>query len=98
MAVDATPSSRSPMKKTTKKTKLMLCAIAITALVGSALFTLFPVRAWAQSAPDITGTWQGTLSIPQANRELRTVVKISKADGGGLKGMFYSIDQPGPGI
>jgi uncharacterized protein (TIGR03435 family) len=83
------------MKKTTK---LMLCAIAVTALAGSALFTLFPVRAWAQSAPDITGTWQGTLSIPQANRELRTVVKISKADGGGLKAMFYSIDQPGPGI
>ncbi|HLW75433.1 MAG TPA: TIGR03435 family protein [Bryobacteraceae bacterium] len=49
------------------------------------------------SAPDITGTWQGTLSIPQANRELRVVVKITK-DGNTLKGMFYSIDQGGQPI
>jgi uncharacterized protein (TIGR03435 family) len=44
---------------------------------------------------DITGTWQGTL---HAGRDLRTVLKISKADGGGLKGVFYSIDQGGQGI
>ncbi len=50
-------------------------------------------------AQDITGTWQGKLSIPQApNGELRVVVKISKADGGALRAMFYSIDQPGPGV
>ena len=34
----------------------------------------FAVPAWAQ--PDLTGNWQGTL---QAGRDLRTVVKISKA-------------------
>jgi uncharacterized protein (TIGR03435 family) len=50
-------------------------------------------------AQDITGTWQGKLAVPQApNGELRIVVKIAKADGNALKAMFYSIDQPGPGI
>ena len=44
---------------------------------------------------DITGTWQGTL---QAGRDLRTVVKISKADNGGYKVVLYSIDQGGQPI
>jgi uncharacterized protein (TIGR03435 family) len=82
----------------TKVKKLTLSVIALAALSASALLTLPTVRVLAQSAPDITGTWQGSLSIPQANRELRTVLKISKADGGGLKAMFYSIDQQGPGV
>lgn len=60
--------------------KLMLWFAAL-GLSGGALF-----------AQDITGTWQGTL---QAGRELRTVIKISKADGGGLKAVMYSIDQSG---
>jgi len=71
--------------------------MALAAMAGSALLIRPSVHVLAQTAPDITGTWQGTLSIPQANRELRTVLKISK-DGGVLKAMFYSIDQPGPGI
>jgi hypothetical protein len=37
----------------------------------------------------IADTWQGTL---HAGRDLRAVVKISKADGGGYKAVFYSID------
>lgn len=49
-----------------------------------------------QSAPasphDIADTWQGTL---HAGRDLRTVVKITKDDKGGYKGVFYSIDQGG---
>jgi uncharacterized protein (TIGR03435 family) len=69
-----------------KKLVLNLTAFLLS---GSALF--------AQSGPDITGTWQGTLSIPQANRELRAVIKITK-DGSTLKGMFYSIDQGGQAI
>ena len=44
------------------------------------------------TAPDISGTWQGTL---HAGRDLRTVIKISKADGGAYKAQFFSIDQPG---
>jgi uncharacterized protein (TIGR03435 family) len=66
--------------------KLVFCAIALAALAASPLL-----------AQDITGTWQGTLHLP-GNRDLRTVLKISKADSGGLKATFYSIDQPGPGI
>ena len=66
--------------------KLMLLIIALVISSGAAL------RA---QAPDITGTWQGTLTA--AGRDLRTVVKISKADSG-LKAVFYSIDQGGQGI
>jgi uncharacterized protein (TIGR03435 family) len=65
--------------------KSMLRTIVLAALSGGALF-----------AQDITGTWQGTLQIP--NQELRTVIKISKADGGGLKAVLYSIDQGGQGV
>jgi uncharacterized protein (TIGR03435 family) len=65
--------------------KLMLWIIALAALPGSALF-----------AQDITGTWQGTLLA--GKQELRTVIKISKADGGGLKAVLYSIDQSGAGL
>ncbi len=44
------------------------------------------------AAQDIVDTWQGTL---HAGQDLRTVLKVSKADGGGLKADFYSIDQGG---
>jgi len=64
--------------------KSMLWIFALAAWPGSALF-----------AQDITGTWQGTLQAPK--QELRTVVKISKADGG-LKAVMYSIDQGGTGF
>ncbi len=40
----------------------------------------------------ISGTWQGTL---HAGKDLRTVIKIAKADGGGYKAAFYSLDQSG---
>ena len=46
-------------------------------------------------AQNIADTWQGTL---HAGRDLRTVVKISKADDGGYKAVFYSIDQGGDGL
>jgi uncharacterized protein (TIGR03435 family) len=64
--------------------KLMLFIFALAALPGSALF-----------AQDITGTWQGTLLA--GKQELRTVIKISKADAG-LKATLYSIDQGGQGF
>jgi uncharacterized protein (TIGR03435 family) len=63
---------------------LMLWTVALAMLSGSALF-----------AQDITGTWQGTL---HAGRDLRTVIKISKTESGGLKAVLYSIDQGGQGI
>jgi uncharacterized protein (TIGR03435 family) len=46
---------------------------------------------WVSAQQDIIGTWQGTL---QAGRDLRTVVKVSRADGE-LKAVVYSIDQGG---
>jgi hypothetical protein len=39
---------------------------------------------------DIADTWQGTL---HAGKDLRTVIKIAKANSGGYKAAFYSIDQ-----
>src|SRR5271156_4017575 len=61
---------------------------------------LFVLVAAAQSPTDnktqsIADTWQGTL---HAARDLRTVVKITKADNGGYKAVFYSIDQGGDGL
>jgi hypothetical protein len=47
------------------------------------------------SATDIVGIWQGTLHIPQGNRDLRIENKISKDDKGNLKVVDYSIDQGG---
>lgn len=66
----------------------------ISAPVITGLGHVAPVQ--AQAAPanppqDIADTWQGTL---HAGSDLRTVVKISKADGG-YKAVFYSIDQGG---
>jgi len=42
------------------------------------------------SAQDLADTWQGTL---HAGQDLRTVLKVAEADGGGYKADFYSIDQ-----
>ncbi len=47
------------------------------------------------SPTDIVGIWQGTLHIAQANRDLRTEIKIAKNTDGSYKLTFYSIDQGG---
>src|SRR5580704_11441718 len=81
--------------------KLWLNLGAVAAIAAPVFFCLVDTPpAWAQSATDnptqnIADTWQGTL---HAGRDLRTVVKISKADGGGYKAVFYSIDQGGDGL
>ena len=64
--------------------KLMLSIVALVTL------SVGVVR-----AQDISGTWQGTL---QAGRPLRVVIKISNADGAGLKAVMYSIDQGGQAL
>lgn len=75
----------------------LACATAmILAAAGSrAAFAQAPAasQAAAPSANGIEGTWQGTLHFPQ--RDLRTVVKITKDDKGALQVMLYSIDQGG---
>jgi uncharacterized protein (TIGR03435 family) len=47
---------------------------------------------------DIAGIWHGTLHIEQANRDLRTEIKIAKNPDGTYKTTFYSIDQGGQPI
>jgi uncharacterized protein (TIGR03435 family) len=66
--------------------KILLSLVTLAALSGDALF-----------AQDLTGTWQGTLALPNG-RELRVVTKIAKGDGAALRGQFFSIDQPGPPV
>src|SRR5712671_4705363 len=64
--------------------RLLLPILALSAMPGSALL-----------AQNITGTWQGALKVngPNGSVDLRTVMKISRADSESLKGVFYSIDQ-----
>jgi uncharacterized protein (TIGR03435 family) len=53
----------------------------------------------SQAAADVThkidDTWQGTLHVPQAGRDLRIVVKVKKDVNGALQVSDYSIDQGG---
>lgn len=47
---------------------------------------------WAQAAPKgIEDTWQGMLHLQQ--RDLRTVLKVTRGADGALAGTMYSIDQ-----
>jgi hypothetical protein len=70
------------------------CIVAAVALFG--LVDAAPSQAQSPAAENksegIADTWQGTLHI---GRDLRNVVKISKADDGGYKAVFYFIDQSG---
>jgi uncharacterized protein (TIGR03435 family) len=45
-------------------------------------------------AQGLAGTWQGTLSPPNQNREIRVVMKITK-DEKGHQGTLFNIDQGG---
>jgi len=62
---------------------LLRAAVALVVLAGPA------------SAQTITGNWQGVL---QAGRDLRIVITIAEADGGGVRGVMYSIDQSPQGV
>lgn len=71
-----------------------LVAIAIPVILGITHAT--ELRAQIQSAAkqEISGTWQGKVAVPQApNREVRLVLRITKADAGALKALLYLIDQ-----
>jgi uncharacterized protein (TIGR03435 family) len=56
------------------------------------LFSLASLGGASSHAQDITGTWQGTLSV---GKDLRLVLKFSKDASAAWKGDFYSIDQTG---
>jgi uncharacterized protein (TIGR03435 family) len=81
--------------------KLLLRVAGWLTFAAVALFVLIAAaESRAQSPADnkvqsIADTWQGTL---HAGQDLRTVVKITKADPGGYKAVFYSIDQGGDGL
>ncbi len=67
-----------------------------------ALFAMFAfvcgraLQAQAPASKGIEGTWQGTLHVPQ--RDLRTVLKVSRGADGSLAGTMYSIDQGGEAL
>jgi uncharacterized protein (TIGR03435 family) len=72
---------------------VLLCAVA--GVLPLFFASIYAHRVSAQNtAPasprDIADTWQGTL---HAGQDLRTVIKITKDDKGGYKGVFYSLDQ-----
>src|ERR1700734_3197354 len=54
-----------------------------------------PAATAPASPTDVAGIWQGTLHIAQANRDLRTEIKIAKNADGSYKLTLYSIDQGG---
>lgn len=74
--------------------------LGLVLLGGGLLTTLAPAQAPAAAADaaathKIDDTWQGTLHIPQANRDLRLVAKVKKDDKGALKVSMFSVDQGG---
>jgi uncharacterized protein (TIGR03435 family) len=75
-----------------------LVAIATPGIPGITRATELRVQTQAAPKQEISGTWQGKLSSPQApNGEVRLVLKISKGDGGALKALLYFIDRdPAP--
>jgi uncharacterized protein (TIGR03435 family) len=78
---------------TTAAALLSVFALIHPSVAGAQAATPAPAAApAAASATDIAGTWQGTL---HAGQDLRIVLKITKADGGGYKADNYSIDQGG---
>ncbi|HXU50105.1 MAG TPA: hypothetical protein VN727_13760, partial [Candidatus Binatia bacterium] len=57
------------------------------------VFALFTGSTAVAQSSDISGQWQGTLHGP--GRDLRLILKISKAPDGKLAAVMYSIDQGG---
>jgi uncharacterized protein (TIGR03435 family) len=81
--------------------KMLLNLTGIVAMAMPAVFGLVHVnQARAQTvagnpAQNLAGAWQGTLHV---GKDLRIVIKISKADGGGYSAVLYSIDHSGQGL
>ncbi len=73
-----------------------VCALCVAGM-GVLGFVAMPTRAAlaqadAAAKTNIDDTWQGTL---HGQKDLRSVVKISKGPDGALKGVFYTLDQAG---
>jgi uncharacterized protein (TIGR03435 family) len=84
-------------RKLDLRRKLLLSVAAMVAIALPVSFGLVhATQAGAQSASadsptNIAATWQGTL---HADRDLRFVVKITKASDGTLRAAFYNLDGP----
>jgi pimeloyl-ACP methyl ester carboxylesterase len=63
----------------------------LLSILALLLAALLAPAAQAQGQPDWTGDWNGTLALPGA--QLRLIVTISAAPGGGLSGQLESVDQ-----
>ena len=76
-----------------RRSRALLLGVMLFAVPALVIFPCNLSHAQAAAAKSgIDDTWQGTL---HAGKDLRTVLKITKAPDGSLKSMFYSIDQGG---
>jgi uncharacterized protein (TIGR03435 family) len=83
--------------------RLLLCVAAIAGVASPIVFGLAhitQVRAQATSgttnpSQGLAGTWQGIIHV---DRDIRTVIKISKADDGVYKAVVHNIDLGGDGF
>jgi uncharacterized protein (TIGR03435 family) len=90
--------SGSTAQRLSMARKLVLSAAGVLSIGMPVTFgVLHASQSYAQAPakqnPD--DTWQGTLHV---QKDLRTVLKITKAPDGTLKSLFYSIDQGGQPI
>jgi len=90
--------SDRPARKPDFTRRLLLFVAALSTVTATAFFgpvRITHVRAQVKAenaTQSIAGTWQGTI---HPGRDLRLVIKISKADDGGYKSVFYVVDQNG---
>jgi uncharacterized protein (TIGR03435 family) len=76
--------------------KLLLALAATVAVSVPVVFGLVHIKltdaqaSTGNPARGLAGTWQGTL---HTGLDLRAVIKISKAEGGGYNAVIYAIDQ-----
>ncbi len=61
-------------------------------IAASILLACVSWTALAQSAPEIAGTWQGTLQIGEGQRVLVKIFKAGTGAGAGWQGELYNID------
>lgn len=70
--------------------------LALAVCITAVFLVTWTSRAQVAAAKGVEDTWQGTLHLPQRN--LRTVLKVSRGTDGALAGTMYSIDQGGQPI
>jgi len=59
-----------------------------------ALLLVFVGSVRAQSVPDVSGDWQGTLHLPDG--DTRVVLRLTKSERGAWSAALYELDKTGP--